>query len=359
MADVQSQADDRPHDNMVAVIRGVLATMTIIPLVICLLRLYIRWFIVQSFGWDDIFVIPALMGVVGWHVFAITQASHGLGMHVWDLEPATLRVWLKDFYITQCIYLTVPLFVKISVILFLMRIFPQTCQRKLHVACKGLIVFLIAFTISGTLVLTFQCQPVRAAYTPGLAGSKCLSPDALFGLFMFQGVTMFVTDVVIIAMPMPILWKLKLPVKKRIAVIFLFSLGFVATIASLVRFSTLAFVKNGTDFTYTSSQAYIWLSIELSLGLVTGSLSSLRPIITWNGVGLFSSERSRYPDTGTHSKSHRNPRSNGYAQHDSQRGIELSAPKDRRIIKATIVDMEFGAGESTEHIITTTNTPVH
>lgn len=65
----------------------------------------------------------------------------------------------------------------------------------------------------------------RAAYTAGIPGAKCLSPNALFGIFMFQAVTMFVTDVVIIVLPMRNLWNLKLPLKKRIAVMFLFSLG--------------------------------------------------------------------------------------------------------------------------------------
>lgn len=109
----------------------------------------------------------------------------------------------------------------------------------------------------------------------------------------------------------------------------------------------------------TSSQSYIWMAIEFSLGLITGSLSSLRPIITWKGVGLFSSEQSRYPHTGAHSKSHRNPRSSGYTQQDRPVGIELSVSKDQRIIKTTIVDMEFGVNESTERIIPTMNTPVH
>ncbi|KAF2188867.1 hypothetical protein K469DRAFT_765977 [Zopfia rhizophila CBS 207.26] len=152
MAEVRSQPDDRPHNNMVTTIRGALSATGIIPLVVCLLRLYIRWFIVQSFGWDDVLVIPALIGVLGWHAFAITQTFHGLGRHMWDIDSAALRVWLKDFYITQCTYLTVSLLVKASVILFLMRIFPQ---RKFHAACKAVIAFLIAFTISGTLVITF------------------------------------------------------------------------------------------------------------------------------------------------------------------------------------------------------------
>jgi len=101
------------------------------------------------------------------------------------------------------------------------------------------------------------------------------------------------------------------------------------------------------------------MAVEFSLGLTTGSLSSLRPIITWKGVGLFGSERSRYPDTGSLSKSHCNPHSNGDTEQGCLVEIELSVPSDQRIIKTTVVDVELGASESTERIITTMSTSVH
>ncbi|PVH90947.1 hypothetical protein DM02DRAFT_471544, partial [Periconia macrospinosa] len=263
--------------NMVTTVRAVLIVTAIIPLVICLLRLYVRWFVVQWFGWDDVFVIPALVCVLGWHAVAIVETFYGLGRHMWDIPPASLRLWYKEFFVLQVIYLSVSSLMKTSVILFLMRIFAEV--RNVNVVCKGLVVFLVAFTIAGTLVITFQCKPIRAAYTPGLSGSKCFTPNTLFGIFLFQAVTMFVTDVIILILPMPHLVKLKLPFKKRIGVIILFSLGFIATIAALVRFSTLAFFKGKIDYTYTSSISHIWMGIEFSIGLTTASLPSLRPII--------------------------------------------------------------------------------
>lgn len=94
------------------------------------------------------------------------------------------------------------------------------------------------------------------------------------------------------------------------------------------------------------------MGVEFSLGLATASLPSLRPIITWQGVRPFTSEGSHGPGVGTHSKSRRNPRSSGYTQ-DCPMGIELSVSKNQTIIKTSIVDVELGASESTERIITT------
>jgi len=69
----------------------------------------------------------------------------------------------------------------------------------------------------------------------------------------------------------------------------------VACIASLVRFSTLAYTKDEKDYTckfqtLSSSSFYsltmpdsaaaslIWMNLEFNLGLVAGSISSLRPL---------------------------------------------------------------------------------
>jgi hypothetical protein len=35
------------------------------------------------------------MAVLGWHAFAIIQTFHGLGKHMWDVDPASLSVWFK------------------------------------------------------------------------------------------------------------------------------------------------------------------------------------------------------------------------------------------------------------------------
>jgi hypothetical protein len=50
-------------------------------------------------------------------------------------------------------------------------------------------------------------------------------------------------------LPMPAIWGLQMALKKRLLVLFMFSFGFIACIAALVRFSTLAYTKDSTDMT--------------------------------------------------------------------------------------------------------------
>jgi hypothetical protein len=92
-----------------------------------------------------------------------------------------------------------------------------------------MIAFMLAFSLSGELAFAFQCKPVRAAFDKTILitnpNAKCYSSNTMFGLTMYQGVIMFVCDVIIIILPMPSIWALQLPMKKRFLLLGMFSFG--------------------------------------------------------------------------------------------------------------------------------------
>lgn len=103
-----------------------------------------------------------------------------------------------------------------------MRVFPNKVIRQIG---YGVIGFLLLLTISGEFPLIFQCNPVRAAYDNTVQDKDCFSGETLFGITMYQGVLMFLVDVVIIALPMPTIWKLQMPAARRNMLLGLFALG--------------------------------------------------------------------------------------------------------------------------------------
>jgi hypothetical protein len=92
-----------------------------------------------------------------------------------------------------------------------------------------MIAFMLAFSLSGELAFAFQCTPVQAAFDKAILvtnpNAKCYSSNTMFGLTMYQGVIMFVCDVIIIILPMPSIWALQLPMKKRLLLLGMFSFG--------------------------------------------------------------------------------------------------------------------------------------
>jgi hypothetical protein len=83
--------------------------------------------------------------------------------------------------------------------------------------------------------------------------------------------TSLIFDLIIIALPLPVLITLHLRLRQKAALIALFALGFFVTIIQVIRVFTIKNLK-----TYTDSQPIIlWSVVEISLGVSPPSLPSL------------------------------------------------------------------------------------
>ncbi|KAA8893772.1 hypothetical protein FN846DRAFT_977459 [Sphaerosporella brunnea] len=263
-----------PHNNMVGLTRGVLGLMAGLSLSVCGSRLYVRIFIVKNFGLDDVMVIIALIMCLGFALLGFFISENGSGRHLWDVPPEQVAVWFKCYYAAVSSYIYVAFFVKTSLLVFLMRIFPG---KRLQRNAKYMIAFLVAFTISSEMATTFSCDPVQAGWDKTIKDAKCWSAYKLWCFVIYEGVIMSLSDVAIMLLPMWDLWELKLPYRKKMELMVMFGLGLIATVISIVRLSTnIAGTKDTTDFTYTSCGGLIMMNVEFHTGLITGSLPSLR-----------------------------------------------------------------------------------
>ncbi|PWY85951.1 hypothetical protein BO70DRAFT_370063 [Aspergillus heteromorphus CBS 117.55] len=261
---------------MAIIVRTVVLVLAIPTTMVCCLRLYVRKFILRSFGLDDWMVVFALIMVNGFSALGYTITYYGLGQRTRYVSESHLVIWLKIYYAAQCSYLIVAFAVKASLTIFVMRLFPTP---RIEAIGRCMLGFLAAFTLSGTLALAFQCRPFRAVYDKSITDSQCYTVESSFAILILQGVIMFVMDVVILTLPVRCIWNLNMPLRQRILVLGLLLLGFAACIAALVRFSTLTYATDETDYTYSAAKSLVWMVIEFNLGLMTGSLPSLRTFV--------------------------------------------------------------------------------
>ncbi|OJJ74453.1 hypothetical protein ASPBRDRAFT_667893 [Aspergillus brasiliensis CBS 101740] len=262
--------------SMTTTVRIIVLVLAIPTTLVCGLRLYLRKSILKSWGLDDWMVMVALIMVNGFSTLAYIITYYGLGKKTKDVSDADLLVWWKIYYAALCSYLPVAASVKISLTVFIMRLFPT---HGIIITGKCILGFLAVFTLSGSLALAFQCRPVRAGFDKTILDAECYSIDTSFAILMAQGVIMFVMDLIILTLPIRRVWQLQMPLGRRVLVLGLFCLGFTACIAALVRFSTLTYARDETDYTYTAANSLIWMELEFNLGLMSGSLSSLRKLL--------------------------------------------------------------------------------
>ncbi|KAJ5698964.1 hypothetical protein N7462_000969 [Penicillium macrosclerotiorum] len=256
-------------------VRGVSLALAGLMILVCGTRLYLRKFVLHSFGLDDYCVVVALILVLGFDVLAVVVTYYGVGYHQAIVPLEDLPTMQMIVYVANAVYLLVASMVKTSLLAFIMRVFPVQCVRYWG---WGLIIFLALFTISGEIAMILQCIPVQATWDSSIKHKKCLSNDALFGITMYQCVLMFMVDVAIIVLPMPSVWKLQMPLKRRLSISALFGLGILSCAAALARLPTLAYQNNTTDYTYSIAKSLLWMLVEYNIGLMVGSLPTLRKL---------------------------------------------------------------------------------
>lgn len=109
-----------------------------------------------------------------------------------------------------------------------------------------------------------------------------------------QAVTSVLMDLLIYFLPLPTLHALNLPRRQRIALLLVFSLGFVVVLAGSMRLYWVAEVVNNTyDVTWDGFVMWIWTAVEVNLGVICGCAPTLRPLFRF-----FSAEIRRVSNSG-------------------------------------------------------------
>lgn len=88
-----------------------------------------------------------------------------------------------------------------------------------------------------------QCEPRRKLWLPQTPG-VCHSYG---GRGILSGAGNVVTDCLILILPLPVLWRLQMPLKKKLRCVSVFGVGVFACIASIVRFVYSFHVTSKTD----------------------------------------------------------------------------------------------------------------
>ncbi|KAF1966323.1 hypothetical protein BU23DRAFT_603632 [Bimuria novae-zelandiae CBS 107.79] len=135
----------------------------------------------------------------------------------------------------------------------------------------GFSLAIILFCVRTGKVSTFWLTTTSKELT-----SKCING---FVYMHVLSITDFIMDMIIILMPIPFLWKLRLPLKRKFGVLLVFILGPLTCAASLVRLiwmeDQMTIGSNPSDH---GDPLIFWYIIECELALLAVSLPALSGI---------------------------------------------------------------------------------
>jgi len=135
--------------------------------------------------------------------------------------------------------------------------------------------FNVALGVAIFIADLLQCTPISFFWDITIGG-KCINT---IPFYFSTAALSVVTDFWILVLPMPLLWGLQLPMKRRLLLMGLFALGGGVVVMSILRFIAfhrLFFVTK--DPTYDDS--VIWSPLECTLAIICASIPAFRPLLS-------------------------------------------------------------------------------
>lgn len=109
-----------------------------------------------------------------------------------------------------------------------------------------------------------------------------------------------IIDFVLVGMPLPSVFRLNIPLGRRLILAGMFTLGFFICIVSIIRLTIVMSIRtDDRNVTYNLRDFMLWSTVEINIGLVCACLPSMRPLLQIIGLSrLFSTGRGTSEPSG-------------------------------------------------------------
>lgn len=250
---------------------------------------------VAKTGWspDDWAILATTLSGVPNTVFGVHgTVANGLGRDVWTLEPDQITKFGMFFYMVEVFYFVTVALLKASILLFYLRIFPNTGTRR---TLWATLILNNLFGVAFVLAAIFQCTPISHYWTKwdGTSKGTCININ---GLGWANAIVSIVFDLWMLAIPLSQLPKLRLHWKRKIGVALMFSVGTLyvsslsmhprprtnrkclssITIVSIIRLQSLLSFANSQNPTWDNAAVSNWSFVEMNVGIICACMPTAR-----------------------------------------------------------------------------------
>ncbi|KAI3318021.1 fucose permease [Xylariaceae sp. AK1471] len=283
---------DGDYESRGPVVFAVTTGTLVLATVFVAARLACRTFIVRQVSWDDYFIIIAWILAFGLSFAIDYGTTKGLGRHDDNIAPDDWDPLRRSEYAFTVLYNPALMAFKTSILIFYLRLSKNT-QKVLRLASWLILIIMNLAGVVLTLLNIFQCRPIEAAFNQTDPPGKCIP---LLTEFICSAPINIVTDLAILALPLPVLTGMRLPPRQKIILIITFTLGIFVTIVDVVRIYYLqkaindapstpssdpeASFGDSPEFAWNASLALLWSAVEVNVGIACACIPTLKPLIT-------------------------------------------------------------------------------
>ncbi|TEY40357.1 hypothetical protein BOTCAL_0436g00070 [Botryotinia calthae] len=314
-------------------------TFTLVRLLIRLLNRGLR------LGLDDLFIVPGVILAITWPVLQILAVVYGgAGKHMWDVTYEEYGYFKRYTNWSKIFFFVAVGVVKVSICLFNRRLTSMTSNKWL-LFNNVFLVLLVIYILVSLFWNIFLCSPVWGGWDAIRLGrenvvAKCF-PVGTMGTIM--STIHVIMDFGLLAVPLIVLWKVKMGWRTRGRLYVVFAVGGVSMIGSILR--QIEQTKLSSDVLWSFKALEDWTLVDLTLGVIVASLPVLSAIIPAKWKSVHTSSSYKNPShLGSHPLS--NPGNYMRSKFPGKNGKDMKSARSRGANGGTF-------GESEENIVRT------
>lgn len=239
--------------------------VSVVCLAICVAaiaaRSYVQWAILQSFNMPDYALI--LTGVLfsAFTALQIAAGEHGQGSHQWHVTMADFSQLLRLLNIIEILYGPTMFLAKYVVLQQIDTIFlNHHRQSPAFKAIRMLIWMNLLFYTAIMVSFILACIPREKIWHPDLEGRCIDTPSSIIATSAIN----VVSDLTILFVPIVGIWKLKLPLRRKLGAGAVFAVGIFANIASIIRLYYSVELTRTHDLTWAIEPVACWALAEFT-----------------------------------------------------------------------------------------------
>ncbi|KUI64409.1 hypothetical protein VM1G_11205 [Cytospora mali] len=255
---------------------------TIIDSLFVFLRFWAARLIQRRIYADDYLIVVALINTFALEGVLIWSVFNGMGKHTVDLTPEEAKIAYKTVPAAYVTWTLGTAAFKLSVLSLYVRLFTVRTFKRL----SYIVMFLtVAYCVTFLTVFLTTCSPdISQLWNPRPNGyCRDLNIGQLGSVSTSLGV-----DVIIIALPMPFLWRLKMRLRNKVFVTIAFSLSFITVGIMIWRIVDLC-TSSTSDFVFNMPVLALTTTLELWMCIIIACIPTLAPLLKTYVIPLISS----------------------------------------------------------------------
>lgn len=171
-------------------------------------------------------------------------------------DPPVVTVYFKYLLVMACYYYTMVAVPKLAVLALYNRLLTLEPYRTI---IRVLAAILILSAVVIVVMALNLCHPFAANWDPYLPGATCLDQQAFY---TYASLPNIITDVAMLVLPMPVVWKLQASKKVKLGLVATFLTGSLYVDYTSFPFSTSSFIQPVTDECHQQRTSHIDITLR-------------------------------------------------------------------------------------------------